>query len=112
MVTQYGMTDFGFAQLDAETLRVGGEVAVLAHREIDRLIRDAHARAGALLAEHGELLRALVAALLDEETLGTGRLRELRDLHAPRRAATGGPADAAARMPAPRAALDPGVAAV
>ena len=35
MVTQYGMTDFGYAQLDAETLRVGGEVAVLAHREID-----------------------------------------------------------------------------
>ena len=39
MVTQYGMTDFGYAQLDAETLRVGGEVAVLAHRQIDALIR-------------------------------------------------------------------------
>jgi cell division protease FtsH len=77
MVTQYGMTDFGYAQLDAETLRVGGEVAVLAHRAIDGLIREAHTRAGGLLAEHRELLEALATALLDEETLDAGRIREI-----------------------------------
>jgi cell division protease FtsH len=77
MVTQYGMTDFGFAQLDADTLRVGGEVAVLAHRAIDGLIREAHQRAETLLAEHRSLLEALAAALLDEETLDARRIREL-----------------------------------
>jgi cell division protease FtsH len=81
MVTQYGMTDFGYAQLDSETLRVGGEVAVLAHRAIDGLIRDAHTRAAALLEEHRELLEALATALLDEETLDTGRIRELAAAH-------------------------------
>jgi cell division protease FtsH len=77
MVTQYGMTDFGYAQLDADTLRVGGEVAVLAHKAIDGLIRDAHQRAEALLAEHRPLLEALAAALLDEETLDAGRIHEI-----------------------------------
>src|SRR4051812_39950903 len=79
MVTQYGMTDFGYAQLDAETLRVGGEVAVLAHREIDALIRSAHERATGLLAEHRPLLEALALALLDEETLDAGRIRDLAE---------------------------------
>jgi cell division protease FtsH len=79
MVTQYGMTDFGFAQLDADTLRVGGEVAVLAHRAIDRLIREAHQRAGTLLAEHRSLLETLAAALLDEETLDSRRIREIAE---------------------------------
>jgi cell division protease FtsH len=98
MVTQYGMTDFGYAQLDAETLRVGGEVAVLAHRAIDGLIRDAHGRAVALLDEHRALLEALAAALLDEETLDTGRIRELAAAH--------GALPAAAHvLPAPRRAL-------
>jgi cell division protease FtsH len=77
MVTQYGMTDFGFAQLDAETLRVGGEVAVLAHREIDNLIRRAHGRAVALLEEHRGLLSALAEALLDEETLDSPRIQAI-----------------------------------
>ena len=81
MVTQYGMTDFGFAQLDAETLRVGGEVAVLAHREIDKLIRQAHGRAVALLEDHRELLRALADALLDEETLDSSRIRAVAAEH-------------------------------
>jgi cell division protease FtsH len=77
MVTRYGMTDFGFAQLDAETLRVGGEVAVLAHREIDKLIRQAHGRAVVLLQEHRDLLVALADALLDEETLDSARIHEI-----------------------------------
>jgi cell division protease FtsH len=81
MVTQYGMTDFGYAQLDSETLRVGGEVAVLAHRAIDGLIRDAHARAATLLDEHRALLEALAAALLDEETLDARRIRDLAAAH-------------------------------
>jgi cell division protease FtsH len=99
MVTQYGMTDFGFAQLDAETLQVGGEVAVLAHREIDGLIRAAHARAVELLAEHRPMLAALAEALLDEETLGTARIRELHDAYL---AADAEPVRDAVRVPAPR----------
>jgi cell division protease FtsH len=99
MVTQYGMTDFGYAQLDAETLRVGGEVAVLAHRQIDDLIRQAHARAASLLAEHRGLLEALAEALLDEETLDSLRIRELAAVHG----ALSAPAHS---LPAPRAGLD------
>ncbi len=101
MVTQYGMTDFGFAQLDADTLRVGGEVAVLAHRAIDGLIRDAHQRAEALLAEHRPLLEALAAALLDEETLDAGRIRELAE----RFGALPAPRAPHPLMPAPRQEL-------
>jgi cell division protease FtsH len=81
MVTRYGMTDFGFAQLDSETLRVGGEVAVLAHREIDNLIRRAHGRAVELLVKHRALLAALAEALLDEETLDSGRIHAIAAEH-------------------------------
>jgi len=106
MVTQYGMTDFGFAQLDAQTLQVGGEVAVLAHREIDGLIRAAHARAVELLAEHRPLLAALAEALLDEETLGTARIRQLHDAHVAATDDDSAPPPArerdAVRVPAPR----------
>ncbi len=101
MVTQYGMTDFGYAQLDAETLRVGGEVAVLAHREIDALIRSAHERAAGLLAEHRALLEALAEALLDEETLDAQRIRELGE----RFGAVPEPRAPHPLMPAPRAGL-------
>ncbi len=98
MVTQYGMTDFGYAQLDAETLRVGGEVAVLAHRQIDALIRQAHERAGGLLAAHRSLLEALAAALLDEETLDGARIHEI----AQRFDAIPAPRPAHPLLPAPR----------
>jgi cell division protease FtsH len=101
MVTQYGMTDFGFAQLDADTLRVGGEVAVLAHRAIDGLIREAHQRAEALLAEHRALLETLAAALLDEETLDAGRIREIGE----RFGAIPAPRAPHPLMPAPRGEL-------
>jgi cell division protease FtsH len=98
MVTQYGMTEFGFAQLDAETLRVGGEVAVLAHRQIDALIREGHERAAGLLAAHRPLLEALAAALLDEETLDTGRIHEIAE----RFEALPAPRPPHPLMPAPR----------
>jgi cell division protease FtsH len=69
MVTQYGMTGFGYAQVDADTLRVGGEVAARAHAHVDALLQDAHTAATALLAEHAGLLEALADALLLDETL-------------------------------------------
>ncbi|WP_258724551.1 ATP-dependent metallopeptidase FtsH/Yme1/Tma family protein [Cellulomonas sp. NS3] len=69
MVTQYGMTGFGYAQLDADTLRVGGEVAARAHAHVDALLQDAHATATALLADHPALLEAVADALLLDETL-------------------------------------------
>lgn len=77
MVTQYGMTDFGYAQVDADTLRVGGQVAARAHESIEALLRDAHRQATALLEEHGGLLEALALALLAEETLPGTRIAEL-----------------------------------
>ncbi|MBX9246590.1 AAA family ATPase, partial [Actinotalea ferrariae] len=77
MVTQYGMTDFGYAQVDAETMRVGGQVAAQAHAAVDRLLREAHVQATTLLAAHGPLLEAVAAALLVEETLSAARVREI-----------------------------------
>lgn len=77
MVTQYGMTDFGFTQVDAETLRVGGEVAVLAHRHIEQLLQEAYTTAVELVQNHPEQLRAVAEALLVEETLSAERVREL-----------------------------------
>ena len=77
MVTQYGMTDFGYAQVDADTLRVGGQVAARAHESIEALLRDAHRQATTLLEEHGALLEALALALLAEETLPGTRIAAL-----------------------------------
>ncbi|WP_199424343.1 ATP-dependent metallopeptidase FtsH/Yme1/Tma family protein [Actinotalea solisilvae] len=77
MVTQYGMTDFGYAQVDAETMRVGGQVAAQAHAAVDRLLRDAHVQATELLTAHAPLLEAVAAALLVEETLTARRVREI-----------------------------------
>ena len=81
MVTQYGMTEFGYAQIDAETLRIGGEVAAAAHARIDALLRDAHTAATALLAQHAPALEALAAALMTEETLSGGRVRQIVNEH-------------------------------
>lgn len=86
MVTQYGMTDFGYAQVDADTLRVGGQVAARAHESIEALLRDAHRQATALLEEHGALLEALALALLAEETLPGTRIAALVAEHGSRAA--------------------------
>ena len=81
MVTEYGMTDFGFAQLDADTLRVGGQVAAQAHAHVARLLADAHLRATDLLDAHAAVLEALATALLAEETLGGAAVREIVEAH-------------------------------
>jgi len=86
MVTRYGMTDFGYAQLDTETLRVGGQVAARAHEHVAALLRDAHATATALLAQHADLLDALATALLLDETLPGTRVREIVAAHSTDRA--------------------------
>lgn len=83
MVTQYAMTDFGYAQMDAETLRVGGQVAARAHGYADSLLRDAHAAAAELLGQHRELLAALAAELLADETLAGDRVRQIVAEHTP-----------------------------
>ena len=74
---------------------------VLAHKAIDGLIREAHRRAEGLLAEHRSLLEALAAALLDEETLDAGRIRELAE----RFDAIPAPRAPHPLMPAPRTEL-------
>ncbi|WP_225755006.1 ATP-dependent metallopeptidase FtsH/Yme1/Tma family protein [Actinotalea sp. Marseille-Q4924] len=81
MVTKYGMTGFGYAQLDDETLRVGGAVAARAHSEVDRLLRAAHEEATLLVARHAATLDALAEALLVEETLSGGRVRQIVASH-------------------------------
>ena len=77
MVTEYGMTDFGFAQLDADTMRVGGQVAAQAHGHVAKLLADAHRRATDLLDAHPAELAALATALLAEETLPAARVRQI-----------------------------------
>ncbi|MDT0166810.1 AAA family ATPase [Actinotalea sp. AC32] len=77
MVTKYGMTEFGYAQVDDDTLRVGGQVAAQAHAQVDALLRDAHATATSLVAENAEVLDAVAEALLVEETLSVGRVRQI-----------------------------------
>jgi len=75
MVTQYGMTRFGYTQVDEETLRVGGEVAARAHAHIEQLLSEAHRSAVELLGRHREALDALARALLAEETLAVAQVR-------------------------------------
>jgi cell division protease FtsH len=77
MVTRYGMTDFGYAQLDDQTMAVGGAVALRAHEAIEELLQTAHGQAQQLLALNGELLRLVATTLLDEETLSRARIGEL-----------------------------------
>ena len=77
MVTKYGMTDFGYAQLDDDAMRLGGQVAAAAHAAVDGLLRDAHRAATELLAAHGAVLEALASALLVEETLPGARVRAI-----------------------------------
>src|SRR5690606_14782012 len=77
MVTKYGMTEFGYAQVDDDTLRVGGVVAAEAHAQVDALLREAHAQATALLAENSAALERVAAALEVEETLSGGRVKQL-----------------------------------
>ncbi|MGZ6831512.1 MAG: ATP-dependent metallopeptidase FtsH/Yme1/Tma family protein, partial [Nocardioidaceae bacterium] len=81
MVTQYGMTGFGYAQVDADVLRLGGELAVRVHGEVDGLLQDAHAGAVALLAEQPAAMAALAAALLEEETLSAAQIRVVVGAH-------------------------------
>jgi cell division protease FtsH len=78
MVTQWGMTDFGYTQIDEDTLRMGGELAVAAHGHIETLLSQAHTRAHAILQTHRDLLEAVAMALLSEETLSAERVREIQ----------------------------------
>ncbi|MHA3947573.1 ATP-dependent metallopeptidase FtsH/Yme1/Tma family protein [Cellulomonas bogoriensis] len=77
MVTRYGMTDFGYAHVDDETLRLGGAVAAEAHARVDTLLREAHTQATSLLEAHHPLLEAMAAALMVEETLSAGRVQQI-----------------------------------
>ena len=44
------------------------------HLEVDRLLRNAHREAGALLDAHGELVRAIAEALLEQENLSRAEI--------------------------------------
>lgn len=77
MVTEYGMTEFGLVQVDADTLRLGGAVAAQAHEVVSRLLCEALTQARQLLLDHRSELVALVEALLQEETLSGERVREV-----------------------------------
>ena len=76
MVCKYGM-------------RPAGGVGVLSpdsdkvETEVEMLISEAQHAAEVLIADHADLLRAVVADLVDNETVTRARLRELRDIHTP-----------------------------
>ena len=79
MVTQHGMSGLGYAVVSADTVRMGGAVAERVHLEVDRLLRDAHQEAGALLQAHADLVRAIAEGLLDLENLSRADIAAIVD---------------------------------
>jgi cell division protease FtsH len=79
MVTQHGMSSLGYAVVSSDTLRMGGALAERVHLEVDRLLRDAHQEAAALLDAHADLVRAIAEALLDQESLSRADLAAIVD---------------------------------
>jgi len=79
MVTQHGMSGLGYAVVSADTVRMGGAVAERVHLEVDRLLRDAHQEAGAVLQAHADLVRAIAEALLDHENLSRADIAAIVD---------------------------------
>jgi cell division protease FtsH len=75
MVTQWGMSSLGLAALDPE--RTGPGLADRVHTEVDSMLADALDSARRLLAEHRPLFEAVVAELLEEETIDLERLQSL-----------------------------------
>ena len=95
MVTRWGMSDkLGMVQLappenpflEGQTLPGSGEkpfgerTAELIDAEVQRIIRECHEQAKALLQEHRHRLDALVAALLDRETLDQDEILQVTGL--------------------------------
>jgi cell division protease FtsH len=74
MVTQWGMSNMGLVALDPDRLGFGG-LSDKIHAEVDGMLADALGSARALLAENRALFDAVVAELLDEETIDLDRLR-------------------------------------
>jgi cell division protease FtsH len=79
MVTQHGMSSLGYAVVAADTVRMGGAVGERVHLEVDRLLRDAHHEAAALLDTHADLVRAIAEALLEHENLSRTDLAAIVD---------------------------------
>lgn len=73
MVTRYGMTDLGYVVRDPSVKNPEVLTAV------NRLLEDAHARATDLLTQHRDFMGAVVAALLEEDTLTRGDIDTIAD---------------------------------
>ncbi|MGH3332609.1 MAG: ATP-dependent metallopeptidase FtsH/Yme1/Tma family protein [Nocardioidaceae bacterium] len=71
MVTQYGMSDLGYAVRDP------GSAPVI--DAVDELLRDAHTRAADLLARHELFLSRLAEELLEHETLSLADVTRIAD---------------------------------
>jgi cell division protease FtsH len=76
MVAEWGMSSLGLAAVGPE--HAGSGLVERVHAEADALMTDALARSRTLLVEHRELLEAVVADLLADETIDLDRMRELR----------------------------------
>jgi cell division protease FtsH len=76
MVAEWGMSSLGLAAVGPE--HAGSGLVERVHAEADAMMNDALTRARALLVEHRELLEAVVADLLADETIDLDRMRELR----------------------------------
>ncbi len=79
MVTQHGMSSLGYAVVSPDTVRMGGAVAERVHLEVDRLLREAHHEAAALLRAHADLVRAIAEALLEHENLSRADITAIAD---------------------------------
>ena len=77
MVTQYGMSRLGYLLVDADTVRMGGPVAVTVRAVAEELLAEAHADATELLVNNRNLLEAVALALLDRENLTLPEIREI-----------------------------------
>jgi cell division protease FtsH len=79
MVTQYGMTDAGLMIRSEGLLSTGSKVTDATVEAVEALLSDALETARATLANHYDLLKAIVEALLEHDTLTLSQLNALRD---------------------------------
>jgi len=77
MVTKWGMSDLGLVAMDPDRIMFGG-IGDKVHAEIDGMLNGALQSARDVLARHRELFDAVVAELLDEDTVDVDRLNAIR----------------------------------
>src|SRR5206468_167666 len=77
MVTKWGMSNLGLVAMDPDRIVFGG-IGDKVHAEIDGMLNDALVSARMVLADNRALFDAVVAELLDEDTVDLDRLQAIR----------------------------------